>query len=624
MPALLASPVTSQAQPQNTRWNASHRATAHHGYVSGQLDLAHYTVLVVGYNGRIASSRARHFRIPAPDARVTVQLVNASGHYAGPVILGSSGTRVITGVKAPVNLGMIDVVASQGYAHLARKLARRHLDRARWAYAKHGVPVGNGRNLGLVSSGGRGGGAGAGQDEAHVGIPNELDVALPGTHVLRALAPAAKAKRARASAASRQALSAAVAPSEGGEAHPGEPCPPGSPPEACKPPPPGGSAPPGSPSGGPQPSAISPWMSQLFLSMNETINIDAAGATVSEIDSTLKARLNLKLLGVPSAAGLLELNCNGLSFCAQGGTGQAVLEGLPQNEPNGSKPAGVPADATAPTAGGAGWTVPFPAGSLDSSNGFGEVVGPAAPSTLLGTGAGGGHEFSLNPNATSSQIGSGDVVTLVASHEAATSQIPTTIDFVFNTVPAIASYSDTAGDSASVSYPDTSNLGTMSNPLKVAAGPNGDVVMTFTLYRPQRQGVAGAGEPAFMDIGNLGYELDYVPSAPAPGSTTIGSATSPQCPSSSYSNLSPTLTLGTGTAGGFGPPAGEGWLVDSAADHPAKAAETISFAVDLTQCMAAKGTTSFAIGHPVQFDVSANSQSSSDHANQTFVVERVR
>jgi len=354
----------------------------------------------------------------------------------------------------------------------------------------------------------------------------------------------------------------------------------------------------------------------MFLAMNETINDDAAGVTVAEIDSTLQSKLNVKLLNVPASVRLLELDCNGLSFCSQGGTGQAVLEGLPQHEPTpGEAPQNGPATGMS--------TIAFPGGSLDSADGFGEIVGPAVPTGLLGSDANGGHEFSLNPDATSSQIGSGDVITEVLTEGETTTQIPTTIDFVFNTVPAIASYSDTAGDSGTISYPDTSNLGTHSNPIKVAAGPNGDVVMTFTLYRPQRQGVAGAGEPAFMDVGHLGYELDSA-SGPAPGSTTIGSATAPQCPASVYSNLSSTLTAVSGGSGEHAPPIGTAMLVDSAEDQPANPASTISFTADLTQCLAVKGVSSFAVGEQLQFDISANSQSSDDHANQTFVVERVR
>lgn len=593
--------ISSSAAHSAIARTAHHRHPhASHAYVSGHLSLPHYTVLIVGYDGKVASSRSQSFRIVAPDSKVTIQLLDAHGHYAGPVVFGGSATRVITGIKAPVSLGKIDVVPRKGYAHLAHRLVRRHLDSSRWAYAVHRVPIGNGRNLGLVTSKSRSGGSGPGQDEAHVGIPNELDIAVPGTHVLKALAPATTAKSASSHAAARIASVEGEGPPPGGSNPPAGGPPPGGPPPAGEGPPPGGSTEAGL--GVAAPSAKSPWMSQMFLAMNETVNDDAAGVSVAEIDSTLQKSLNLKLLGIPSTVELLELDCNGLTFCSQGGSGEAQLEGLPG------------------TPGSTGFsTIPFPSGSLDSSNGFGEVVGPAAPNGLLGNNAGGGHEFSLNPNAISSQIGSGDVITLLASHEGKSAQIPTTIDFVFNTVPAIASWSDGAGDSGTIAYPDASNLGTHANPIKLAAGPEGDVTMTLTVYRPQRQGVAGAGEPAFMDVGHLGYSVDYA-SAPEPGSATIGSTRSPQCPASTYSGLSSTLTTQS-TGSGEQEVA---TLLDSAEDKPASAADAISFTIDLTKCLVAKGVSSFSIGQPMQFDISANSQSSSDHANQTFVVERTR
>jgi hypothetical protein len=556
------------------------------------VNLPGYTVLVVGYNGKVATSKSRRFRIAAPETKVTVQLLNPRGLYAGPVVLAGSGRRVITGLKAPAAIGTIRVLPTRGYGKLARPLARRYLDGSRWAAAHAGVPVGNGLNLGLVASSGSGGGSGPGQDQAHIGIPNELNVAVPGTHILKALAPGGLAHAATASWLNARAAQ--------GGAQPPSPPPNQPPPNQPGPPPPGGGAPPSGPPAAP--STSSPWMSQMFLAMNETINDDAAGTSVAEIDATLQARLNLKLLNVPTGASSVELNCNGLTFCSSGGTGQAVLEGSPQNGPNQG-------------------TVPFPAATLDSADGFGEIVGPAAPATLLGADANGGHEFSLNPNATSSQIGSGDVITELVTQGGITAQLPTTIDFVFNTVPAIAAYADTAGDSGPIAYPDSSGLGTNSRPLKVAAGPNGDVTVTFTVYRPQRQGVAGAGEPAFMDIGHLAYELDYA-TAPAPGSTIVGSAAAPQCPAASYSSPSPTLSLVSGGNGEHSPPPGDGAMVDSAADQPANPSDTIKFTVDLTQCLAAKGVASFPLHQPTTFDLSANSQSSSDHANQMFVVER--
>jgi hypothetical protein len=315
--------LTQPAAARGGHHRGHHHATRNAKFITGIVNQPGYTVLVVGYDGKVAASKSRRFRIAAPEAKVTLQLLNPHGLYAGPVVLAGSGARVITGLKAPAALGAISVLPARGYGKLARPLARRYLDASRWADAKAGVPIGNGLNLGLVASSGRRGGGGPGQDQAHVGIPNEFDVAVPGTHILKSLAPAAAAHGARAASALARAA-------QGGAPLPPNQPPPNQPPG---PPPagPGGPPPSGPPAG---PSSTSPWMSQMFLAMNETINDDAAGTSVAEIDATLQTKLNLKLLNVPASASLAELNCNGLTFCSGGGTGQAVLEGLPQNGPN--------------------------------------------------------------------------------------------------------------------------------------------------------------------------------------------------------------------------------------------------------------------------------------------------
>jgi hypothetical protein len=561
-------------------------------YISGHFNAPGYTLAVVGYNGKAVFSTKSSFRLKAPAAKVTLQLINSHGVYAGPVVFGGSASRVITGIRAGTNVGTIVVVAAKGYARTARKLAKARLDETRWAYAQHGVPIGNGLNLGLVVSKGNGGGKGAGADQAHIGVPNEFNVAVPGTKVLKALAPVVR-----------------VAPGNKPNAKMADVCPP--PPSPL----PAGCTPPaGTPltggTGGTGAAALSPWASQLFLSIDQTLNLDAAGVTQAEVDATLQARLDLLLTSVPTGD-LVELNCNGLSFCSPGGSGQAQMEGLPQTAP--------------PQLSAFGYYQidPFPSASLDPATGFGELVGPAVPTGMLGSDPNGGHEFNLDPNATAAKIGSGDVAAEVVTTNGVTTQIPITLGFVFNTVPALASYTDSAGDSGTITYPDTSGLGTNNNPIKLAAGANGDVAVTFTVFRPQRTGVPGAGEPAYMDLGHLGYTIGYGNGGPAGGAglhlvNTLGGS----CSTASYSNPSPTLSLGGAGQGGFGPVQGTSWLIDAANDQPAAPANTVSFTVDLTKCLTDGGNSAFPIGKPVGMGLDAASQSSSDHASQTFYVER--
>jgi hypothetical protein len=69
---------------------------------------------------------------------VTLQLRAPDGTYAGPVVVGRSGSHVIVGVKAGAVLGRIAYSPRLGYA-TARHVAPRWLDRARWARARGGV-----------------------------------------------------------------------------------------------------------------------------------------------------------------------------------------------------------------------------------------------------------------------------------------------------------------------------------------------------------------------------------------------------------------------------------------------------------------------------------------------------
>lgn len=538
--------------------------------VTGKMNVSGYTIVALGTNGKYISSKARSFSLRVPASTYTLQLIDPHGRYAGPVVVSGHGRKVDVGLRGAVHLGRIVFHPSKGYATLARPIARSAIYSSRWAWAVRGVPIGNGRNLGLVISPTKGTGpSGPGGDSDRSGIANAFDIASGGNRIISALAPAGLGSSSSGTAHLRTRATT-------------------SPPAA---------------------NNSFPWMSQLFLPIDKTVNEDAANASQSQLDSTLVSSLNLKLLNVASGS-LVELNCNGLSYCKNGGTGTATFEG---------------SGSTTGQSGGTFKTMAFPSGSLDPATGYGEIVGPAVPAGLLGSGANpqGNGEFSLNPNATSSQIGSGDVITEIATNGGVTTQTPTTINFVFNTVPAIASYSDTAGDSGTISYPDTTSLGTSQNPIKVAPGPNGDVVVTFTLYRPQRAGIPGAGESSFMDIGHLWYSFDSVQNAPNSGTTTTNSA--PQCSLSSYSTLSPTLSAidGAASTSPFKGPAGTGMLVDSSPDKAASSQNTISFTIDISACMTSKGQT-FTVGQPTVFDIQAASQASNDHTNQTFYLERTK
>ncbi|HZP42759.1 MAG TPA: hypothetical protein VFD84_14790 [Candidatus Binatia bacterium] len=521
--------------------------------VRGKLDKPGYTVVALGYDGSMTSSHAQSFALAVRASRVTLHLIGPQGAYAGPVVVAARKGRLIVGVKAPARLGRIRVL--DGWAQTARPLKAGARDVQRWALAgPEGAPLGNGRNFGFVRSTASGGASGAGGDTDRDGVPDAFDVAASGDLILNVLRPPAGGPLR------------AAAPPDGGT--------------------PGGGDPGGEP---PAPS----WMSQIFLDIPTTLNANALGVSEDAIDAALVTYLNMKLLNVPPGD-LVELDCNGLVYCSPGGTGQVVEEGFPG-------PGG-------PTL----VTHPFPDCCTSGSSGLGVVRGPgAAP---LGGGPG-GEELSLDPSTTSARVGSGDTMTLLVTANGTTTQKPLPLVFVFNTVPALAAYADGAGHAGTIVYPaPPDQVGTQSHPAPVGAGADGHVVVTLTWWRPQRRGIAGASEPAFVDIGHLAYKLDVAPQ----GFVTPNPGAGPQCSFASLSTSDPSLTL---VSEQMTPPSGK--FVDASDDRPADPANALTATVDLTKCLQDKGASDWPIGEMLDVEIEAASQGSSDHANQKVWFQRV-
>jgi hypothetical protein len=160
-----------------------------------------------------------------------------------------------------------------------------------------------------------------------------------------------------------------------------------------------------------------------------------------------------------------------------------------------------------------------------------------------------------------------------------TSDTPTMLPYIFATVPALVSYDDGQGNKITINYPvPASGPGTPGNPFPVAAGPNGDVGLKLTFWRPQRRSIPPE-QGAWTDIGKLSYGANI---------QSVGASTVPAlnrvCPQSSYSdsdpNLSPPETL---------VPPDRGGVTDLAPDQPANPANTITYTLNLTNCLTALG-----------------------------------
>jgi hypothetical protein len=108
--------------------------------ITGTLNVPGYSVMALTAGGRVTTAPAvdGRFRLQPPAARVTLQLRAPDGTYAGPVVVGRSGSHVVVGVKAGAVLGRIAFSPRLGYA-TARRVAPRWLDRTRWARARGGV-----------------------------------------------------------------------------------------------------------------------------------------------------------------------------------------------------------------------------------------------------------------------------------------------------------------------------------------------------------------------------------------------------------------------------------------------------------------------------------------------------
>jgi len=315
--------------------------------------------------------------------------------------------------------------------------------------------------------------------------------------------------------------------------------------------------------GAPQPSAASGFriFSNFKLDLAQSLNANAAAVTDAQIDA---AMASAQTLAIQVASGAqVELDCGGLRYCSLGGTGM-TLEGAR----------------------------PFPAAFDSDGDGFGLLsVGPSG-------------DFQLRTGATVADIGTGDAFVERITRDGAETQLPGVLNYAFSTTPALTSWSS-GGASGSVVYPAAAGTpGTPGNPIPVAGA--GDAIVSMTFWRPQRKPIAGSGEGSdWVDIGRLKYTAD-VPNAPQGGGG--GPAPGPgNCPASSYSALSPTLSL-----------AGDG-IVDGAGDQVASAGNTLTFSVNLTQCLAKTGV-AWAPGQVLQLDIQARSEFGDNAAQKISLV----
>ena len=507
---------------------AAQPASAPAATVNGVLKNAvGYKVLLVQANGKARKATLRttagSFSISgAKPVGATLQLVKPDGSYFGPVVLKASATKAFAFIKGASNLKLGTLALKDGYA-LARRVppGRYQTLAAYTARSVNGRPIGSGK-LGRVRTANPMGLRGPGADLDLDGVVSAFDIDDNGNLVLDNVD-----RTGRGAGRPRAAGSAVAAPMPPSLRAGGEPL-----------------GPPPLDTTGQfylfsnfWPTAVGPWTQLPAASINANI------AAIADLDTLIDRYMPMAL---------------SLALEAPDGT-PAQLDGLDNSYISAHAVDGltyplVGLDYAAPT-----YSTP---GVLDL------IPDPRHPSGCP-----------LKPGALAAEIGGGDCFVMTTSSGA---KYPGTLNFAFNTAPALKSYQfDTDAEPTDIVY-DTDGVQlrgawreTGGVQINVPTAPLKASKVTLTFWRPQRK--AGPGESAsaagWVDIGNLWYAVGASPprqsiNDPETGTSSVVGA---------ISNV---------TANGVAvpPPPWEGGILDPARDLPADPDDTISLTFDLAKC----------------------------------------
>jgi hypothetical protein len=329
------------------------------------------------------------------------------------------------------------------------------------------------------------------------------------------------------------------------------------------------------------------FFSALTLQLSDTVNANAAGLTTEQVDEALSRNMTLLLPVLPGdrVPNSPELDCGGsiqepprpegLIYCrphSSGGIGRLGFEEFPD------------------------------CCDLDE-DGLGTLTADTGPLGQPKT------AVALSPNATTQQIATGDLMIQRVIRNGLEVAFLGALQYIIGTVPALVSYDDGRGHAAAITYPypqGEQGPGHRGNGIPVAAGPNGDVVVTLTFWRPQRRPVAAWGETGdWIDIGRLAYNVMVEESGRF-------------CPERAFSERDPELDLR--------PHQFRAGVSDLAGDRQSSRGNTFTFTLNLTRCLESNGF-SFDPGEHRAFNfiaenVSAVSPNSVDQAQQGIWFKR--
>jgi len=486
-----------------------------------------YTIVVVQSNGKAkklkVTSAKGTFKVTGVTlSGASINLISSTGQYWGPVVLAGSGTKVYETIKGSGNLVLGTVTRKTGYAVAVAPKTRYQTGAAYSVKAAKGKPIGASK-LGRVKVGNGtstlAGYNGPGKDADLDGIPGAFDIDDNGNLILDNVDRTGRAGK-------RLALVRAFGPALR------DICPtPDQPqPAGCTPPTP-------PPSGGGAASATTASATtevKLFSNFKLTgaTSINANIAAITDLNPLIAAAVPTTVTLATQVIGgaTATLDCLGNTYCASHTVGSA----------------------TYPLVNSAAAT--FTGTYLDL------VTGPTG-------------DAQISPGAAPADIGAGDAfIEMVGS-----SSYPGTLNFVFNTAPALASYNVGSGVQA-VSY-DASGVAatgmTQAAPITLAAGATS---LTLTFWRPQREALS-TETGTWTDIGGLNYRAD-TPNTPA-GSTKHSCVGAYSAATSNGAAVA-TTALSDG-------------VLDPALDAQANVGNTVSWTIDLATCfdwsLMASGTT---------------------------------
>lgn len=428
--ALLALPSAAAAAPKP---------------IKGKLSKRGYTVIALATDGTARTAKAnRSFKVRPTRKVVTLQLRDRHGAYAGPVVVGGSGRKVVVGVRAGAKLGRVKV--KNGYA--VARADRAHRVKRMSARARRGKPIGAGI-LGRVRAG-VSGKDGLGRDYDRDGLPGAFDVDDDGDLVFdnvdRSLARSAVTLTADVEQYDARWIMNA----------------------------------------GLQVSYISDAQGKTHGAAGYALNQNAAGPFAAsgefeKLRDLVMIERGAIIMPLPSEAS--ELDCGGLSYCSPGGTGTFITRRQPFPE------------AFDDDGDGFGLMTAVP-GFAEGQDGLG-LIQTTDPKTVFG----------LAPQAPNSEVRAGDAY-LARPVRDNTLGVPIMLRSVYGTLPALESWSDgTRTVPISYPVPAGSE-GSESNAFTVKPDASGDYVVALKIWRPQREAIEGSGEgTGWIDLGGLTYTV---------------------------------------------------------------------------------------------------------------------